>query len=91
MCSCLVLPKCVHAACHKNAQVVGPREGSPLMFATIEEFCVGTFKAMLSSDSSADVRQVRAHPCSIILSSIALAQHTSIAASKCLYPHEHNF
>lgn len=42
-----------------SVQVVRPREGSPLLFATIEEFCVGTFRSMLGSEASADVRQVR--------------------------------
>jgi hypothetical protein len=40
-------------------QVVAPHEGSPLTFATIEEFSVGIFKSMLGPDASSDVRQVR--------------------------------
>lgn len=40
-------------------QVVAPHTGSPLTFATIEEFSVGTFKSMLGPDASPDVRQVR--------------------------------
>lgn len=44
--------------CGLSAQVVAPRGGSPLTFATIEEFCVGTYKSLITSDASPDVRQV---------------------------------